>query len=475
MARRFSWFAICGLFVALTCGLKARIGLGESGVSHIQSAQDVARAAAASDPLAQTLGIEFIQGSTSTLIVQRNGKRYLVDLAARSIAPDPLPEARSTLMPGGTGARSSQVAAQSEGARLFQQQCAQCHGPDGRGVAGLKTPDFANPAIQASLTDEQITQIIENGKPGTMMPAWRGKMSAEEIKAVQTFVRSLGAVSQPGAGPAQQAAAQPKRKTYTPGDDALFTLPTGRPVAKHGLYVNFAHRFPFFATFTSPATGGALLGLDSSALPSFGFRYGVTDRFSVDVYREPTLIGRSIQLLGVYNVLEEQKGNPFNMAVGLAIQGQNDFSKNFTESLEGIFSKSITSRAQFYLVPTVSLNNRPLQIVPTFFSSDIRDLPGYMTFSLGAGFSVDIRPTVALVAEVIPTLVNGTSMGIHRPAFSFGIQKKIWRHAFTLGWTTSPGVTVAERAGTRASFLGQPSADTPSGLFIGFNLTRQLF
>ena len=88
---------------------------------------------------------------------------------------------------------------------------------------------------------------------------------------------------------------------------------------------------------------------------------------------------------------------------------------------------------------------------------------------------MDIRPTVALIAEVIPTLVNGRELGIHRPAYGFGIQKKIWRHAFTFGFTTSPGTTISQRAGTRASFLNDPAADTPGGLFIGFDLTRQIY
>jgi hypothetical protein len=81
---------------------------------------------------------------------------------------------------------------------------------------------------------------------------------------------------------------------------------------------------------------------------------------------------------------------------------------------------------------------------------------------------------VALLAEIIPTFVNGRDLGIHRPVYSFGIQKKIWRHAFTLGLTTGPGTTVSQRAGTRAQFLGDPSADTPGGLFLGFDLTRQI-
>jgi len=127
------------------------------------------------------------------------------------------------------------------------------------------------------------------------------------------------------------------------------------------------------------------------------------------------------------------------------------------------------------VVPTVSLGNRELFSPSSFFSSAIPNRPGVNTFSLGVGGALDIRPTVALIAEVIPTLANGDELGIHRPAFGFAIQKKIWRHAFTFGFTTSPGTTVAQRAGTRAQFLGQPNADTPAGLCIGFDLMRQIF
>jgi hypothetical protein len=94
---------------------------------------------------------------------------------------------------------------------------------------------------------------------------------------------------------------------------------------------------------------------------------------------------------------------------------------------------------------------------------------------LAAGVSVDIRPTVAIVAEVTPTLVNGSDLGIHRPEYAFGIQKKIWRHAFTFGLSNGPGSVVSQRGGTRATFLQNSTADKPGGLFVGFDLTRQLF
>lgn len=469
------------LVVAVICAASAErslIGAGDTTGNRAQTpsstGQNVTRADSANVSLEQSLGIEFVRGSTSTVILKRNGKEYVVDLITHSIREiDPSSE--------GPVAAQTQAArpaaftkASAEGATVFKQNCSSCHGSDGRGLASFKTPNFTNPRVQGNIGDNEMLGIIQRGKPGTQMPAFGGKLSLDQILAVRSFVRSLGSQSRLAEAETSQAPTQ-KQNIYEPGDDKLVSLPTGRRLQRHGLYLNFTHRFAFDPAFSGTARGGALLGLDGVAIPSFGFRYGVTSRLTVGIYREPSLIGRPIQLSAGYNFLDEHDGAPLNVAVRFAIQGQNDFLKNYTESFEGIISRSLRSSAQLYLVPTFSINNRPLQLVNGFESSDIVNLPGYNTFSLGVGGALDIRPTVALLAEVIPTIANGRPMGILRPAYSFGIQKKIWRHAFTFGFTTAPGVTVADRAGTRASFLGQPNADTPSGLFIGFDLTRQLF
>jgi hypothetical protein len=316
---------------------------------------------------------------------------------------------------------------------------------------------------------------IRNGKDG-VMPAWSGKLTDQQISSLVTYIRSLAPGSNSGVSTSNTnaPAEQPQPGIYKPGDDVLISLPTGRPTDRHGVYVNFAHRFVYDPAFTGTNRGAQLFGLDGVAIPSFGFRYGVTDNLSVSVYRSPSLINRPIQLMAGYNLVEERKGGPLNLMVRVSIEGQDNFRKNFTENIEGIISRSITSRAQLYFVPTVSFNDRRLVQPSGFLSSQIPDIPGVNAFSLGTGLAIDVRPSVALLAEVIPTLVNGPELGIHRPVFSFGIQKKIWRHSFTLGLTTSPGTTVSQRAGTRAQFLNQPSADTMGGLTLGFDLTRQL-
>jgi len=476
---------MCKRFVAvgircLIAAIVASVGLSllsaeeapSASVPPARSAPVAGGSHEAAVALATELGIEFVEGSTSSLVVERGGKRYLVDLASQMItAADPPAPPRAPVARRMTQGLAP-AANQGEGSKIFAQKCSMCHGSDGKGLPNLKTPNWTDPKVQASISDQQMIATINNGKSGTLMPAWSGKLSDEQIQAVAGYLRSLGQQ-----GGAEQQAAAPKPKVYEPGDDVVFTLPTGRRLERHGLYLNFAHRFPYDTAFTGPARGGALLGLDGFAIPSFGFRYGFTNKLSAGIFRAPSVIGRPIQLMIGYNLIDEHDGYPLNMAVRFSVEGKNDFLEQYTENIEGIFSRSFGSRAQIYFVPTASFYNRRLESVNVvnYYASEIPDVPGHNTLSLGVGGALDIRPTVALVAEVIPTVVNGRPLDIHRPAYSFGIQKKIWRHAFTLGFTNSPGTTVSQRAGTRATFLNDPTADTPSGLFIGFDLTRQIF
>jgi cytochrome c553 len=404
---------------------------------------------------ASTPQAAYVDASHSTLRLEVDGKQYLVDVAAGTVRPE------------GGGAPTSST----PGATVFAENCARCHGTDGRGIGSTGTPNFTDHALQAQLTDQQIAATIRNGKSGRM-PAFGGQLNNDQITALTAQIRAFGGSSSGSAG--TQSASASEQGIYQPGDDVLFTLPTGRPVDKHAVIVNFSHRFAYDSAVSGSARGAELFGLDNFSLSSFGIRYGVTDKLSVDVWRSPSFIGRPIQLMAAYNILDEHHAAPFNFTFRASIEGQDNFRKNYTENLEAVFSRSLTSRAQFYFVPTASFNDRRL-VQGGLLSDEIPDLPGINAFSLGFGIAVDIRPTVALIAEVIPTVVNGTELGIHRPPFSFAIQKKIYRHAFTFGFTTSPGTTVSERAGTNATFLNQPGADTPGGLFLGFDLTRRIF
>ena len=91
-----------------------------------------------------------------------------------------------------TGAALSQGESEVvDGAAVFKKRCAMCHGPDGKGRKAIKTPDMTSPEWQAAHSDDEITEVIKNGKKGTAMPALGSKMSEDEIKAVVVHVRSL--------------------------------------------------------------------------------------------------------------------------------------------------------------------------------------------------------------------------------------------------------------------------------------------
>jgi predicted CXXCH cytochrome family protein len=81
------------------------------------------------------------------------------------------------------------------GTKVFSDNCVGCHGVDGSGGIGprLKPSDFV-----ASSTDAQVRDVIENGRAGTAMPAWSGRLSAQEIDAVVALLRSWQGPSSSG-------------------------------------------------------------------------------------------------------------------------------------------------------------------------------------------------------------------------------------------------------------------------------------
>lgn len=66
---------------------------------------------------------------------------------------------------------------------VFHGKCTRCHGADGRGKAIFSTPSM----LTSKLSAAEMEQVITNGR--ARMPAFKAKLSAEEIKAVATFIK----------------------------------------------------------------------------------------------------------------------------------------------------------------------------------------------------------------------------------------------------------------------------------------------
>ena len=79
----------------------------------------------------------------------------------------------------------------AEGAKIFAENCAACHGENGKG-----NPDVGSKDLTANIwlyggDDATIIDTITNGRSG-VMPAWDGRLDPVTLKAMAVYVHSLG-------------------------------------------------------------------------------------------------------------------------------------------------------------------------------------------------------------------------------------------------------------------------------------------
>lgn len=78
-------------------------------------------------------------------------------------------------------------------AAVYKAKCETCHAKDGSGNTdmgkSMKAKDLRSPEIQ-KMTDAQLLDVITKGK-GETMPAYKGKLTDAQIKALVTYVRGF--------------------------------------------------------------------------------------------------------------------------------------------------------------------------------------------------------------------------------------------------------------------------------------------
>ncbi len=80
------------------------------------------------------------------------------------------------------------VFAQS-GADTYKAKCAMCHGPDGKKEnPAMGTKALTSPEVQ-KMSVAELTAAITSGKG--KMPAYKGKLTDDQIKAVAEYVKTL--------------------------------------------------------------------------------------------------------------------------------------------------------------------------------------------------------------------------------------------------------------------------------------------
>lgn len=109
-------------------------------------------------------------------------------------APSPAPTTAPALE------APASLAGLSRGARLFEEQCAQCHGPEAQGHPDWQTPGVvAAPPLNGTGNDwkrtrAQLVAVINNGAKRNgqpVMPAWNGRLTDAEIDDLISWFQAL--------------------------------------------------------------------------------------------------------------------------------------------------------------------------------------------------------------------------------------------------------------------------------------------
>jgi mono/diheme cytochrome c family protein len=86
-----------------------------------------------------------------------------------------------------TSSSTSTAGGSVDGAAIFATYCSACHGADGGGGRGPQLSDGHVVDHFANAADE--IDVVTNGRGG--MPAWKDRLTDEEIAAVVAYTRTL--------------------------------------------------------------------------------------------------------------------------------------------------------------------------------------------------------------------------------------------------------------------------------------------
>ena len=102
-------------------------------------------------------------------------------------------EATPASTPVSTPAVGTPATSAIDAGQIYTANCVVCHGANRAGVEGLGPPltpkSLGIWTDQGKLSDSDIVDIISNGRSGTAMTGFKGRLNAEEIEALTQFIR----------------------------------------------------------------------------------------------------------------------------------------------------------------------------------------------------------------------------------------------------------------------------------------------
>ncbi len=355
-------------------------------------------------------------------------------------------------------------------------------------------PEMLGELVVTSAQASSVKVDFDESAPGVVIVESNGERIRIDTRTKQ--VTSLGKAEPAATQPIVAEKKEESRPASEPYDYRLINVPTPKRVPRHSLNVYFSHRFqqpvrqddvPIKEEFRG------LFGLDSNSVSSLGFTYGITDRLYANIQRSPLLqqgLDRTIEIGVGYHLLDEAGRSPIALSAYASMEGNNNFSEEFTWNIQAMIARSVTEYVNVFFSPAVHFNANGQDR----FRSPLRDsFPldtearnfrlGRHTGSFGFGVNARIRPTASILFEYTPRV--GFKMGLVEATFDptftritrfnnrseaeigFGIEKRMGRHSFALTFSNTQ-TTTTSRYNSSNLFL-------PPGRFtIGFNLFRRL-
>lgn len=83
------------------------------------------------------------------------------------------------------------VAADQKAEDLYKSKCQACHGSDGKATTigkRLGAKDFQDPEV-TKLSETDLVKVTEEGK--NKMPAYKGKLSDDQIKSLAEYIKAM--------------------------------------------------------------------------------------------------------------------------------------------------------------------------------------------------------------------------------------------------------------------------------------------
>lgn len=92
-------------------------------------------------------------------------------------------------------ATPSDASLAEEGKQLFADNCASCHGADGKGDKTMGAPNLADAIWLYGSSEAEIAAQVRKPKHG-VMPAWQARLGDVTVKQLAVYVYSLGGAQQ---------------------------------------------------------------------------------------------------------------------------------------------------------------------------------------------------------------------------------------------------------------------------------------